>query len=202
MESAMQRESHAGLSRRKAVALGAATLAATGLARSSRVSASHAITSGGGIVGGGLLKLEDGEANVALAGLIFEDGVTHPGMMSISVFGRLLWVVRGQDGTTLTLEGTEITGYEYLTDVTNGEGREFSGYLQVDGSGRHPFTVKIHDLGMPGSALDTISLEVAEDISGAGDVRAGFTYSASGTLASGGFETLHVGEGSTYGDRH
>lgn len=202
-----------GVSRRRTVAAGLGALAALGFVGGTTVKAMHAI--GGGIVGGGLAEMWDGEANVALAALHLgePDGSDH------MVFGWIVWSARTAEGGDLTLEGNEITGYKYLREAEGS--REVRGFMSANGSGRHPFVMRVIDDGLPGSGRDTISLtvggespagadpaaEIAFGAAFAGDAAADpatevFSDSANARLVSGGFAVVHVGESGDHATEH
>ena len=128
---------------------------------------------GGGVAGGGLVKWNDGEAQLSLFLTRFNPESGFPIFV-----GRVQWV---DTGKSLLFETLEIQDYGPVAGQPNA--RAAIGRLTVNGSGNHPFRIQVVDAGQPGSGLDTISFEVGAE----GD---SLRYSASGNLAVGDFELL------------
>src|SRR5215210_7025956 len=103
-----------GITRRRAVAVGLA--GAVVLARPTSTSAQVLMQRG--MIGGGLAKLDSGEANLSLVATEY----TLPDSDGKVVIGRLLWV---ESGTGLSLASTEITTYDDLPGQE--EGRRIGG---------------------------------------------------------------------------
>lgn len=141
-----------------------------------------------GMVGGGLVQLEQGEANFSLfvSRLIFSDD-------TVVVVGSVLWI----DGATgSSLRSTAITEY-IVPDVEAERGvlRGIIGTMSVDGEGEYPFELEVIDADLPGSGLDTVDLKVGDGartgesppVSGLG-----YSYAASGTVVTGDIQELDL----------
>jgi hypothetical protein len=142
-----------------------------------------------GMVGGGLVQSEQGEANFSLfvSRLIFSDDAEV-------VVGSVIWV----DGAAgITLRSTAITAY-IVPDVEPEQGvlRRIIGTMSVDDEGEYPFELVVIDADLPGSGKDTVDLNVgdgartsenATPVSGLG-----FSYMAAGTVGSGDIQELDL----------
>lgn len=131
---------------------------------------------GGGVAGGGVAKLADGEAHFALFATRLQ-----PEGGPLSFLGRILWVDRAPSGRTISLESAEIEEYAPIPGVPTG--RFARGTMRVNGAGSYPFRLEVVDVGPPGSGQDTVSLAVGSDVSD-------FGYTAIGTVATGDIELL------------
>lgn len=181
----MNGRSSVGFSRRAGLAV---ALASVALAPPQASSA--AVMMIRGMAGGGLVKLEHGEANVSL--IVTQS--TFPDQRQV-VVGSILWV---EAGTQLSLASIDVTGYEKLADQERG--RRVRGTILVDDQAEFPFVLDVVDVGPPGSGQDTITLTVGDDLPdvAGGTPRAGtpaaasgtFRYQASGTLVTGDFQDV------------
>ena len=142
-----------------------------------------------GMVGGGLVQLEQGEANFSffVSRLIFSDDTEV-------VVGSVIWV----DGAAgVTLRSTAITQYIVLPEQPGqGVSRRLIGTMSVDDEGQYPFEMLVVDADLPGSGKDTVDLNVgdgartSENATPASGL--GFSYAASGTVASGDIQELDL----------
>jgi hypothetical protein len=142
-----------------------------------------------GMVGGGLVQLEQGEANFSLfvSRLIFSDD-------TVVVVGSVLWV----DGAAgLSLHSTAITEY-IVPDVEPEQGvlRQIIGTMSVDGEGEYPFEIEVIDADLPGSAADTVDLKVGDGArtseNGTPVSGLGYSYAASGNVITGDIQELDL----------
>ncbi|HEU5433985.1 MAG TPA: post-COAP-1 domain-containing protein [Thermomicrobiales bacterium] len=170
-----------GFSRRAGLA---AALAAVALARP--FGASAAIIMQRGMVGGGLVKFEGGEANFSL----LATRLTFPDDRE-AVVGSLLWVDGRSD---LTLASTTLTDYENLAGQE--KGKRIRGTLTSNGVGAFPFLLDVIDGGAPGSGKDSVALTVGDFVTPAAGSPAGtpsgFHYAATGMLATGDLQDLDI----------
>ena len=142
-----------------------------------------------GMVGGGLVRFEQGEANFSLfvSRLIFPD---DPEV----IVGSVLWV----DGVVgLTLKSTTVTEYIVLPDQPEqGESRRLIGTMSVNDEGALPFELEIVDAGLPGAGTDTVNLKVgdgarkSENATPASGL--GYSYMANGTVVTGDIQELDI----------
>ena len=142
-----------------------------------------------GMVGGGLVRFEQGEANFSLfvSRLIFPD---DPEV----IVGSVLWV----DGVVgLTLKSTRITEYIVPPDQPEqGTSRQIHGTMSVNDEGEHPFELEVIDVGLPGSGTDMANLKVgdgartSENATPASGL--GFSYLANGTVVTGDIQELDL----------
>jgi hypothetical protein len=142
-----------------------------------------------GMVGGGLVQFEQGEANfsVLASRLIFAED-------EVVVLGTVLWV----DATVgLTLRSTAITDY-IVPEVQpeQGQSRLIQGRMSVNDEGEYPFALELIDADLPGTGVDMALLTVGEDartgenatpVSGGG-----FSYVANGTLVTGDLQLIGI----------
>jgi hypothetical protein len=183
----MEGRRSAGFSRRAGLA-GALALVALAIPQAG----SAAVIMQRGMVGGGLVKLEHGFANVSL----LATKSTFPDQHQV-VVGSILWV---ETGTHVSLASIDLTSYEDLPGEE--AGRRIEGTLSVNGTGQFPFVLDVIDGGPPGSGKDTIALTVGDDrstvangkpvegtTSGTGD---SFRYQASGNFASGDIQDVDL----------
>ena len=147
------------LSRRNAVTAGAVALAGVGVATgSTRALRQGAISSGGGIAGGGLIEGPDASVHFVLSGSRFtlEDG-------AISQFGSLQILDPDQN---LSMTATEISFYGQV-DGEPDDTRELHGLIAVtqDGEnlGEFLFVLKATVAGSPGPDGDSLELTVGAD---------------------------------------
>jgi hypothetical protein len=168
------------------MAIGGAVAGAAGLALPRRQS--RTVTQRG-IVGGGVVQFEQGEAHFSVfaSRMIFaEDDVV--------VLGSVLLV---DETHVLTLRSTAITAY-VVPEVQPEQGalRRVFGTMRDDAGGEYPFELELTDVDLPGSGKDTVVLKVgngarpSETATPVSDV--GFRYMASGTLATGDIQLIGI----------
>ena len=169
------------------MAIGGALVGAVGLALPNRQSR---ILTQRGMVGGGLVQFEQGEANFSLSvsRLIFS------GDDAEVVVGSVIWVDVAEGRT---LRSTAITEYN-VPEVQPEQGvlRQIRGTMSVDEEGEFPFQLDVNDVNLPGSAQDTVVLNVGDGASASENATpvsgAGFSYMASGMVATGDIQELDV----------
>jgi hypothetical protein len=143
-----------------------------------------------GMVGGGLVQSEQGEANFSLfvSRLIFSADEAEV------VVGSVLWV----DGAAeLTLRSTGIT--EYIVPPVEPEGgvlRQIIGTMSANDEGDYPFEMEIVDADLPGSGNDTVVLKVGDGARASDNATPasglGFSYAATGTVVTGDIQELDL----------
>jgi hypothetical protein len=169
------------------MAIGGALAMATGLALPLRQS--RTVTQRG-MVGGGLVRSERGEASFSLSvsRLIFSEDATEV------VAGSIIWVDKE---AKVTLQSTAITDY-IIPEVQpeQGTSRQISGTMSVNGEGEYPFQMEVIDAGLPGSGSDSIDLNVGDGTGTSGNATPvgspGFSYTASGIAARGDIQELDL----------
>lgn len=132
-----------------------------------------------GIVGGGLVQYEGGEAQFSLGAsrTIFPEGEEV-------ISGSVIWVDTFS-GTTFT--STAISSYE-VVEMPPGEGerRVLRGTMRRDDAEEYPFVLDVLDAGPPGSRLDTAALIVGDGAmpseAGTPVSGLGYSYAAAGAL--------------------
>jgi hypothetical protein len=168
------------------MAIGGALVGATGLALPRRQS--RTVTQRG-IVGGGLVQFDQGEANFSLfvSRMIFAED-------EMVVLGSVLWT---DDTRELTLRSTAITEY-IVPEVQPEQGvlRQVIGTMRDDAGGEYPFELELIDGDLPGAGIDTVVLKVgngartSETATPASDL--GFSYVASGMVATGDIQLIGI----------
>jgi len=169
------------------MAIGGALAGAAGMALPLRQSRT---VSQRGMVGGGLVRFEQGEANFSLfvSRLIFSD---DPEV----VVGSVIWV----DGAAgLTLRSTAITEYVAPPDQPEqGTLRQIFGTMSVNAEGEYPFALQVVDADLPGAGKDTVDLKVGDGAPAGANATPvsglGFSYSASGAVVRGDIQELDLG---------
>jgi hypothetical protein len=138
-----------------------------------------------GMVGGGLVRFEESEAqfSVFAARLI----IPQKRKEKEAVVGSVLWVDASAE---LTMTSTEVTNYRPLETPTNqAQAREVFGTMRVNGEDTYPFYLLLIDAGPPGSGRDTVRLTVgdgAQTAESAPPVTGlGFSYTAAGPIVTG-----------------
>ena len=168
------------------MAIGGALVGAAGLALPSRQSR---IITQRGMVGGGLVQFEQGEANFSL----FVSRLIFSGDEAEVVVGSIIWV----DEAEGTLRSTAITEY-IVPEVQPEQGvlRQIIGTMTVDGEGDFPFQLEVTDTDLPGSGQDTVVLNVGDAARASGNATpvsdVGFSYMASGMVATGDIQELDL----------
>jgi hypothetical protein len=168
------------------MAIGGALVGATGLALPRRQS--RTVTQRG-IVGGGLVQFDQGEANFSLfvSRMIFAED-------EMVVLGSVLWT---DDTRELSLRSTAITEY-IVPEVQPEQGvlRQVIGTMRDDTGGEYPFELELVDLDLPGAGGDTVVLTVgsgartSETATPASDL--GFSYMASGLVTTGDIQLIGI----------
>ena len=169
------------------MAIGGALAMAAGLAVPLRQS--RTVTQRG-MVGGGLVRFEQGEASFSLSvsRLIFSEDATEV------VVGSIIWVDKE---ATMTLRSTAITDY-IIPEVQpeQGTSRQIAGTMSVNGEGDYPFQMEVVDVDLPGAGSDSIDLKVGDAAATSGNATpAGnprISYAVSGIVARGDIQELDV----------
>jgi hypothetical protein len=169
------------------MAIGGALIGGVGLALPSRQSR---IVTQRGMVGGGLVQFDQGEANFSL----FVSRLIFSGDDAEVVVGSLIWV---DDAEGRTLRSTAITEYNVPeAQPEQGVLRQIRGTMSVDEEGEYPFELEVTDVDLPGSAQDLVVLKVGDGARASENATpisgAGFSYMASGMVATGDIQELDV----------
>jgi hypothetical protein len=143
-----------------------------------------------GMVGGGLVQSEQGQANFSL----FVSRLIFSADESEVVAGSVLWV----DGAAgLTLRSTGIT--EYIVPPVEPEGgvlRQIIGTMSANDEGEYPFEMEVVDADLPGSGNDTVVLKVGDGARASDNATPasglGFSYAATGTVVAGDIQELDL----------
>jgi len=182
------KESRPGIvPRRKVVAAGLAALA-LGVVPARHADARIMLLRG--MTGGGLAQFQGEEPRLANLSLFASVLLTPNG--SPIVVGSLRWI---EAGTGLRLQSTEVTVCRPMQERP--DGAEIRGRVTVDGEGSYPFLLHAVDTGAPGSALDTLRLDVngpdaRQDADPAEGSDPDFSYEAQATLVGGDFQWIIV----------
>jgi len=171
------------------MAIGGALAGVAGLALPSR---QIRVLTQRGMVGGGLVQFEQGEANFSL----FVSRLIFPGDDPEVVVGSIIWV---DEAAELTLRSTAIT--EYIVPQVqpeHGALRQIFGTMRDDAEVEYPFELEVTDADLPGAEKekDTVVLKVgdgartSENATPASGI--GFTYVASGPVATGDIQELDL----------
>jgi hypothetical protein len=169
------------------MAIGGALVGGVGLALPSRQSR---IVTQRGMVGGGLVQFEQGEANFSL----FVSRLIFSGDDAEVVVGSLIWV---DDAEGRTLRSTAIIEYNVPeAQPEQGVLRQIRGTMSGDEEGEYPFELEVTDVDLPGSAQDLVVLKVGDGARASENATpisgAGFSYMASGMVATGDIQELDV----------
>lgn len=180
---------HSGsLPRRRMLGAGLAAVVAGTVGVRARPASARLILSRG-MTGGGLARIEreDGPALVHLSLLASALQLPEGDQLFL---GRIRWV---EAATGLTLEANEITNC--IATGTHPGQREVRGWMSVNGGGRYPFVLTAIDAGDPGSAADTIALDVnGPDAQVDGEPATGpsFVYAATANLVAGDLSVVNA----------
>ena len=142
-----------------------------------------------GMVGGGLVRFEQGEANFSL----FVSRLTFSDAAEV-VAGNFLWL-DGEAG--VSLRSTTITEY-IVPQVEPEQGvlRQIIGTMSVDGDGDYPFDMEVVDVDPPGAATDTVVLNVGDGARASENATPasglGYSYMATGTVVTGDIQELDL----------
>jgi hypothetical protein len=143
-----------------------------------------------GMVGGGLVRFEQGEANFSFfaSRMIVAEGVPE-------VFlGSIIWV---DNQAGLTMRSTAISAYIVPQDQPEkGQSRQILGMMSVNEEDEYPFELVATNADLPGTGLDSVSLIVGDGaLTGEGATPAagyGFNYMATGPLVSGDVQEIGI----------
>ena len=143
-----------------------------------------------GMVGGGLARFEQGEANFSL----FASRLIFSGDDPEVVVGSVIWV----DNTAgFTLRSTEIAAYVVPpVQPEQGVTRQLFGTMSINDADEYPFELEMIDADLPGAGLDMANLRVgdgartSENATPASGL--GYSYLANGTVVSGDIQELAV----------
>lgn len=176
----MHQERSNRLSRRSVVAGGSGVLGMAAMhALRGHASAAPIIQAGGGIAGGGSIRVDDGAAHFIVFGSRFvEEGVETP-----LIFGQLRFVDLRQE---MTFESIEVSDYGPI-EGGDENARRMTGTVTLNGIGVHPFALTMVDVDGPGTNLDTIDFAVGAD--GAADTNEPI-YAVNAPLRSGDLQLL------------
>ena len=173
----------AAVDRRMAIA--GAVAGAAGLALPRRLSST---VNQRGMVGGGLARFEQGEANFSL----ITSRMQFAGDDSEVIVGTILWV---DDQAGLTLKSIAVT--DYVVPEQEGPGpRRIIGTMSVNGEGEYPFWLEVVDADPPGSGTDTANLMVGDTAQSGGYSNSAsdseFSYMANATVVTGDLQDLDI----------
>jgi len=143
-----------------------------------------------GMVGGGLVRFEQGEANFSLfvSRLIFSADDAEV------VVGSVIWV---DAAAGHTLRSTSITQY-IVPELQPQQGvlRQIIGTMSIDDEGEYPFELEIVDASLPGTGMDTANLNVGDgartSVNATPASGLGFSYVATGTVVTGDIQELDL----------
>jgi hypothetical protein len=143
-----------------------------------------------GMVGGGLARFEQGEANFSL----FASRLIFSGDDPEVVVGSVIWV---DTAAGLTMRSTEIAAYVVPpVQPEQGVSRHLFGTMSVNDADEYPFELEMIDADLPGTGLDMVNLRVGDGArTGENATPAsglGHSYLAAGTVVSGDIQELAV----------
>jgi hypothetical protein len=168
------------------MAIGGALAGAAGLALPRRQSRSVLQR---GMVGGGLVRFEQGEANFSVfaSRLIFPED-------EVVVLGSVLWV---DETVGLALRSTAIT--EYIVPEVQpeqGQSRHILGMMSANDVGEYPFELELIDADLPGTGVDMAILAVGKAARPGQNATPvsdpGFNYTANGTVVTGDIQLIGI----------
>jgi len=128
-----------------------------------------------GITGGGVVQTAGGEAQLVLFASRLEAGTT-------AAAGFVRWILPGEGSESLTLESVGPIAYENVAD--DERARDVRGTMQANGSGEHPFVLRLRDAGPDAVGQDTAALTVGDQTTDA------FSYDGDGPLVGGDLQLL------------
>ena len=143
-----------------------------------------------GMVGGGLVRFEQGEASFSL----FVSRLIFSGDDLELVAGSIIWVDKEAN---LTLRSTAITDY-IVPEIQPEQGvsRQIIGTMTDDAGSEYPFDLEVVDVNLPGSGEDTFNLKVGDGARPSANATPasglGFSYIADGMVARGDIQELDV----------
>ncbi|MFL5758328.1 MAG: hypothetical protein ACJ789_01240 [Thermomicrobiales bacterium] len=113
-----------------------------------------AVQGGGGAAGGGTIQLGDGTAATFS---VFATRLTVKGSKEPLILGTVLVSAGGK-----RYASTNIADYGPIQGSTYG--REITGTMTIDGSGKHPFHVNMPDLGEGDFGTDTFGFKIWDQV--------------------------------------
>ena len=143
-----------------------------------------------GMVGGGLVRFEQGEASFSL----FVSRLKFSGDEPEVVAGSIIWVDKEAN---LTLTSSAITDYIVPEGQPDqGASRRVIGTMHDEGRSKFPFDLEVVDVGPPGSGEDRFNLIVGDGARSSADATPasgfGFSYVANGMVARGDIQELDL----------
>ena len=168
------------------MAIGGALAGAAGLALPHRQSRTVIQR---GMVGGGLVQFEQGEANFSVfaSRLIFAED-------EVVVLGSVLWV--DEDGWAHVEKHRDHGIHRAGVQPEQGQSRHILGTMSVNDEGEYPFELELIDADLPGTGADMAILKVGEgartgeNATPASDP--GFSYTANGTVVTGDIQLIGI----------
>jgi hypothetical protein len=141
-----------------------------------------------GIVGGGLVRFEQGEASFSL----FVSRLTFSEDEVEVVAGSIIWVDKEAN---FTLRSTAITDYIVPEDQPEqGVSRQILGTMRDEAGSEYPFDLEVVDVDVPGSGEDTVNLIVGDGARPSANATPasglGFSYTADGLVVRGDIQEL------------
>jgi hypothetical protein len=131
-----------------------------------------------GIAGGGVVGTADGDVQLVLFASVVGEG-------SSQAAGFVRWILPDSPDGQLTLESVGPLAYEEPQE----QERVLRGTMQVDGSGEHPFALRLVDAGPDAIGEDTAALLVGTRAA-ADDADGGYSYEGEGKLIAGDLQLL------------
>jgi hypothetical protein len=124
--------------------------------------AQRVVQGGGGVAGGGSVKLSDGsDASFS----VFATRLTDETGGNPLILGTVLLSAGGK-----LYESAHVT--DYGPDEDNPNGRHIEGFMTIDGAGNHPFLATFPDVGANSFGADTVGIRVFPSVA-AGTPEAG-----------------------------
>src|ERR687897_3265171 len=131
-----------------------------------------------GIAGGGVVETAAGDVQFVLFASVVGDG-------SSQAAGFVRWLLPGAPEAQVTLESVGPLAYEEPQQ----QERILRGTMQVDGSGEHPFALRLVDAGPDAIGEDTAALLVGTRAAADG-ADGGYGYEGEGKLIAGDLQLL------------
>jgi hypothetical protein len=131
-----------------------------------------------GITGGGVVGTVEGDVQLVLFASVVQEGSTQ-------AVGFVRWLLPEARDGHVTLESVGPLAYEELAQRE----RALRGIMQVDGSGEHPFALRLFDAGPDAIGEDAAALLVGARTVADGD-DGGFSYEGEGRLIAGDLQLL------------
>ena len=131
-----------------------------------------------GITGGGVVGTATGDAQFVLFASVVDES-------SSQAAGFVRWLLPEAPDGQVTLESVGPLAYEKPQE----QERVLRGIMQVDGSGQHPFVLRLVDAGPDAIGEDTAALLVGTRAATDG-ANSGYTYEGEGKLVAGDLQLL------------